>query len=111
MLAGYMNNIASGMKTVEALNSLTREKQKAFLEYSLRLIRENAVKHFSECSLNYMNRKEEEFSVNFSRFIKGSNMVPLTEEFNKAAYDIERNGNSKIVLFDLMLKAGKLLRQ
>jgi DNA polymerase-3 subunit delta' len=111
MLAGFLNNIASGMKTVETLHSLTREKQKSFLEYSLRMIRENAVKQIHNAGLNYMNRKEEEFSVNFSKFIKGSNLVPLTEEFNKAIYDIERNGNSKIVLLDLMLKAGKLLRQ
>jgi DNA polymerase-3 subunit delta' len=111
MLAGFMNNIVSGMKTVEALSSLTREKQKAFLDYSLRMIRENAIKQINNTGLNYMNRKEEEFSVNFSKFIKGSNMAPLAEEFNKAAYDIERNGNSKIVLLDLMLKAGKLLRQ
>ena len=111
MLAGYMNNITSGMKTVEALSSLTREKQKAFLDYSLGLIRENAVIHLQEGRLSYMNRREEEFSANFSRFIKGSNLAPLAEEFNKAAYDIERNGNSKIVLLDLMLKAGKLLRQ
>ena len=75
------------------------------------MIRENAVKQIQNAGLNYMNRKEEEFSVNFSKFIKGSNLVPLTEEFNKAIYDIERNGNSKIVLLDLMLKAGKLLRQ
>jgi DNA polymerase-3 subunit delta' len=111
MLAGFMNNIVSGMKTVEALSTLTREKQKAFLDYSLRMIRENAIKQINNTGLNYMNRKEEEFSVNFSKFIKGSNMAPLAEEFNKAAYDIERNGNSKIVLLDLMLKAGKLLRQ
>jgi DNA polymerase-3 subunit delta' len=111
MLAGYMNNIASGMKTVEALSSQTREKQKAFLDYALRLIRENTMIHFREDSLNYMNRNEEEFSANFSKFIKGSNMAPLAKEFNKAAHDIERNGSSKIILLDLMLKAGKLLRQ
>jgi DNA polymerase-3 subunit delta' len=111
MLAGFMNNVASGMKTVETLGSLTREKQKTFLDYSLRMIRENAVKQINHASLNYMNPKEEEFSVNFSKFIRGGNVFPLTEEFNKAACDIERNGNSKIILFDLLLKAAKLLRE
>ncbi len=111
MLAGYNNNFESGLKTIDALNSLTREKQKAFLEYSLRLIRENTMVRFNDSSLNYMNQAEAEFSVKFSRFIRGNNMVQLTEEFNKAAYDIERNGNSKIILLDLLLKAGRLLRQ
>src|SRR4030042_1639178 len=111
MLAGFNNNIESGLKTIDTLNSLTRERQKSFLAYSLRLIRENAIKHFNDNNLNFMNKSEEEFSMKFSKFVKGNNMVQLTEEFNKAAYDIERNGNSKIVLLDLMLKAGKLLRQ
>ena len=111
MLAGFNHNIESGLKTIDTLNSLTRERQKSFLAYSLRLIRENAIKHFNDNNLNFMNKSEEEFSIKFSKFVKGNNMVQLTEEFNKASYDIERNGNSKIVLFDLMLKAGKLLRQ
>jgi DNA polymerase-3 subunit delta' len=111
MLAGYEHDIVSGMKMVEALSALTREKQKAFLDYSLRILRENSVKQFQNSDLNYMNRKEEEFSVRFSKFINNSNIVPLTEEFNKAAHDIERNGNSRIILMDLLLKAGSLLRQ
>ena len=111
MLAGFNSNFESGLKTIDALNSLTREKQKAFLEYSLRLIRENTMIHFNDSSLNFMNKAEEEFSVKFSKFVKGSNVIQLTEEFNKAAYDIERNGNSKIILFDLLLKTGRLLRQ
>jgi DNA polymerase-3 subunit delta' len=111
MLAGFNNNFESGLKTIDALNSLTREKQKAFLEYSLKLIRENAMIHFNDSSLNFMNKAEEEFSVKFSKFVKGSNVIQLMEEFNKAACDIERNGNSKIILFDLLLKAGRLLKQ
>jgi DNA polymerase III subunit delta' len=111
MLAGYQDDIEKGLKLVESLSSLTREKQKAFLDYALRIIRENAVKQFHDDNLNYMNRREEEFSVKFSKFIRGDNMAQLAEEFNKATYDIERNGNSRIVLFDLMLKAGKLLKE
>ena len=99
------------MKTIDTLNALTREKQKAFLEFALRLIRENAVKHFNHAELNFMNKAEEEFSIKFSNYIKGNNVAELADEFNKAAYDIERNGNSKIILLDLMLKAGNLLRQ
>ena len=111
MLAGYSNDIASGIKAVDTLNTLTREKQKTFLEYSLRLIRENAILHFNDAGLNFMNKTEEEFSVKFSKFVDGKNVVHLADEFNKAAYDIERNGNSRIILLDLMLKAGRLLRQ
>jgi DNA polymerase III subunit delta' len=111
MLAGYRNDIATGMKTIETLNSLTREKQKAFLDYALKLIRENAMLRFNNPDMIFMNQKESLFSANFSKFVRDNNIVPLAGEFNKAVYDIERNGNSKIILLDLMLKTGKLLRQ
>ncbi len=111
MREGYTGNIEAGMKTIDTLNALTREKQKAFLEYALRLIRENMVKHFNQPGLNFMNADEEEFSIKFSNYVRAHNVAPLTEELNKAVYDIERNGNSKIILLDLMLKAGSLLKK
>ncbi|MBN1416309.1 MAG: DNA polymerase III subunit delta [Bacteroidales bacterium] len=111
MLAGYSEDIESGLKVIDTLNSMTREKQKAFLEYGLKMIRENAVKHFNDNRLNFLNPAEEKFSIKFSTYIKNSNLAQLTDEFNKACRDIERNANSKIVLLDLMLKTGGLLRQ
>jgi len=110
MRRSYLYDMQSLLKLSEQLSALNREKQKAFLEYSMRLIRENAIKHFDHESLIYMTKTEADFSVKFSKFINGKNIVPLNEELNKAYYDIERNGNSKIIFLDLALKIGKLLR-
>jgi DNA polymerase-3 subunit delta' len=111
MLASYQNHVESILKMAENLNALTRERQKAFLGYCLRIIRENAMKHFGNPGLNYMNPAEEAFSIKFSAFISGRNLVQLNHELNRAYHDIERNGNAKMIFLDLSLKVGKLLRQ
>jgi DNA polymerase-3 subunit delta' len=110
MRRSYLYDMPTLLKLSEQLNALNREKQKAFLEYAMRLIRENAVKHFNIESLNYMTKTEADFSVKFSKFINGKNLVPLSKELNKAYYDIERNGNGRIIFLDLALKIGRLLR-
>jgi DNA polymerase-3 subunit delta' len=110
MRACYGNNIESILQIVDQLNGFTREKQKSFLDISLRMTRENVMKHFNNSSLIFMNKAEEDFSIKFSKFVNGRNVIQLSDEFNKAYRDIERNGNSKITLLDLSLKVGRLLR-
>ncbi len=110
MRRSYLYDMPTIIKLSDQLNALNREKQKAFLEYSMRMIRENAIKHFDNESLNYLTKTEADFSVKFSKFINGKNVVSLNDELNKAYHDIERNGNGKIIFLDLALKIGKLLR-
>ena len=98
---------------VDEISKLGREKQKNFIQYSLRLIRENfilnsAKEHKKE--ITYLAKKELEFSEKFNVFINKKNINQLYYEFNKAHYDIERNGYNKIIFLDLSLKTSRLLR-
>jgi DNA polymerase-3 subunit delta' len=61
--------------------------------------------------VNYMNTTEMEFSKKFHPFINERNIFNITEEFNKAAYHIESNGNAKIIFLDMALKMVKYIRQ
>jgi len=63
MRRSYLYDMQSLLKLSEQLSALNREKQKAFLEYSMRLIRENAIKHFDHESLIYMTKTEADLSV------------------------------------------------
>ncbi len=110
MRRSYLFDMPAILKLTDQLNALNREKQKTFLDYSMKMIRENAIKHFDNECLNYLTKTEADFSVKFSKFINGKNIVLLNEELNKAYHDIERNGNGKIIFLDLALKIGKLLR-
>lgn len=57
-----------------------------------------------------MTPDEEQFSSKFSPFIHEGNVEGLSSEIARAAADIERNGNAKIVMFDLMLLISQWVR-
>ena len=90
--------------------SLGREPAIQFLNYCQRLIRENFIYNLNVNELNYMNKSEAQFSVNFARFITERNVQKLIEVLNKAQIDISGNANSKIVFFDLAIKVILLLK-
>jgi len=99
---------------VDEISSLGREKQKAFLEYSLKLFRENFILNtISEKSdeLGLLTKSEKDFSLKFNTFIHKNNIFDIYKEFNLAHSHIERNGMSKIIFLDLALKLVKLLRR
>lgn len=81
-----------------------REKQKAFLQYAQRQIRENYVYNFGEESINYQTEKEKTFSTKFAPFIHDGNVEKMMEELGKAEMQIAQNGNAKIIFFDLCLQ-------
>ena len=58
-----------------------------------------------------MTKDEANFSSRFAPFIHDGNVEALSEEIARAAQDIERNGNSKIVMYDLMLLLSRLVRK
>lgn len=87
-----------------------RERQKSFLSHSVRMIRENFIKNFGICDLNYMTVREQNFSVKFSPYVHEGNVIPLMEEFEKAYNDISRNGNAKIIFTDLCIKVMQNIR-
>jgi DNA polymerase III subunit delta' len=106
----FSRNIPGIMKQSEELAVLTREKQKSFLEYGLRVLRESLALHFNTGDIVYISDEEQDFTPKFAPYINGNNIVPLTEELNKAIQDVERNGNSRIIMLDLALKISTLIK-
>lgn len=99
-----------GLRTwSETLASEGRERQKAFLTYCQRLLRENFVMNLHQSQLNYLTSSETDFSVNFHRFINERNIEQLMEEFGLAEAHIAQNINAKMIFFDLALKTIVLL--
>jgi DNA polymerase-3 subunit delta' len=95
----------------EQLASMGREKQKRFLDYFLRLVRENFMFNFQQQELCYMTEREENFAKNFARFINEANVLPITDLASRAIRDIGQNANAKIVFFDFTLQMIVLLIQ
>ena len=105
------------MRKVKDLNewsiqvaSWGRERQKDFLEYMQKLVRENFIYNFHIAELNYMTQQESSFAVNFARFINERNVIGIMEEIANAQRDIEANVNARMVFFDFSIKMVMLLK-
>ncbi|MEA3316900.1 MAG: DNA polymerase III subunit delta', partial [Bacteroidota bacterium] len=110
MRYSYKNQVLELLNLADKLAALGREKQKNFLLYSLRLIRENFMLNINNKEITHLSKKENEFSNKFSAFINKANVYQITEELNSAIIDIEMNGNNKVIFCDLVLKLIKLIK-
>lgn len=111
MRLAYQRKIKDLRKWSEQMAGMGREKQKRWLNYFLRMTRENFVYNFHEEDLNYMTSEEEAFASNFARFVNEGNILPISDLANLAIRDIGQNANAKIVFFDLALQMIVLLLQ
>lgn len=100
------------IKWSNELSTWPREKQKQFLVYCSEIFRQALLENYQAGSLVFMSLKLEGFKwQNFTPFIHGANIEAILEELNKAAYQIERNGNAKIILLDLSILLTRFLHK
>ncbi len=111
MRLAYQRKVKDLKTWSERMAGMGREKQKRFLEYFLRLIRENFMYNFQQEELCYMTQREEDFARNFARFVNEANILSINELANRAIRDIGQNANAKIVFFDMALQMIVLLIQ
>lgn len=92
-------------------SNLGREKQKAFLQYAQRQLRENYIYNFHCADMNYQTEAERNFSSKFAPFIHENNVERMMDELSKAEQQIAQNGNAKIIFFDLCLQMIVLIKK
>lgn len=110
MRSAYARKIATLKSLSDRIAEFGREKQRRFCDYCLRMVRENFIYNLKMPQINLMTPSEEAFSQRFSPYIHHSNVEEMAREFSRAAYDIERNANPKIVFFDLFMQLCRLIR-
>lgn len=110
MRACYSQHIPGINDWVEEMAKNGREKQKLFLSYALRMLRENLLLNTGTGSISHMSGYESDFSLKFFPFISRKNITGLFNEFNLAHNHISANGYARIVFFDLGLKVERLIR-
>lgn len=111
MRLAYQRKVKELRKWSDTMATFGREKQKRFLDFFLRMVRENFMYNFSNPDLCYMTQKEEDFARNFARFICEGNVTGMYNLANRASRDIGQNANAKIVFFDFALQTIVLLLQ
>lgn len=111
MRLSYQRKIREMRQWSETLAAMGREKQKHFLSYCQRLVRENFIFNFQDPSLIFMNEEEQNFSKRFAPYINEKNVMGIMDELSEAQRHIEQNVNARMVFFDFSLKMIVLLVQ
>ncbi|HJD75390.1 DNA polymerase-3 subunit delta' [Bacteroides reticulotermitis] len=111
MRLSYQRKIREMKLWSDQVASMGREKQKNFLGYCQRMIRENFIYNLHRKELTYMTIGEQNFATRFAPFINERNIMGLMDELSEAQQHIEQNVNAKMVFFDFSLKMIVLLKQ
>ncbi|MDO4164647.1 MAG: DNA polymerase III subunit [Bacteroides sp.] len=111
MRLAYQRKIREMKQWSEQLAALGRERQKDFLTYCQRMIRENFIYNFHCKDMNYLTLQEQNFSTRFAPFVNERNVMGIMNELSEAQIHIEQNVNARMVFFDFSLKMIVLLKQ
>lgn len=111
MRSSYAKNIKEIKQIGNELGAIGRERQKNFLSFAQRMIREYFVSNMRQPDMTYLNREETQFGIKFASFINERNITDFMNELSLAERHIEQNVNAKMVFFDLCLKVTMLIKR
>jgi len=111
MRASYARNIKLIKDIGSEIAAIGRERQKNFLAYTQKMIREYFISNLKQPDMVYLNNEESDFGVRFAPFINERNISDFMDELTFAERHIEQNVNAKMVFFDLCLKVTMLLKR
>lgn len=111
MRAAYSKRVGLLRKIGDKVAAMGREKNKRFLIYMARMLRENFIYNLRMPQLSTLTPDEEAFSSKFSPFICHTNVEDFLSQTDRARRDIERNANAKVVMFDYFLHVIILLHR
>lgn len=117
---GHISNAAKKAESLQRIRKWSldmadakvgRERQKAFLQYAQKQVRENYIANLQQPQLNYQTAEERDFSQRFAPYVNDTNVEQIMNELDKAEQQITQNGNAKIIFFDLCLQFIVLLKK
>lgn len=110
MRGAYSRRLDDLKKLADRCATFGREKSLRLADYFSRMVRESFISNTGQPSLLAMTPKETEFVKKFGPFIHAANVETISSEIDRAANDISRNGNQKIVWFDFFLELCRQIR-
>lgn len=110
MRLSYARKVKEMKQWSDEVAGMGRERQKRFLGYCQRLVRENFISNFHNPDLNYMSADEAEFAVKFAPFINENNVIGIMEQLQRCYRDISQNGNPKFIFFVFSLAMIMLIK-
>lgn len=111
MRYAYKREVLEQIDWAEEMAKIGRDKQKAFFNFALRLIREYFVMNMKQSNLVYLKKEEKEWGAQFAPFINERNIVPFFNEFELGIKHISMNGNPRIIFLDTALRMVRLIKR
>ena len=99
----YSENFLEINKKMEWFNNLSKMSKRAFLHYSLKLMREALVSKI-ETSLVKVSAEEEKFINNFKKTLDKDSLADIILLFDKSISNLDGNANPKILFLNLSIK-------
>ena len=106
----YKIDIVNISNWVDKISQIGKVKQRLFLIYATKMIRECLIINLSSNSLLTVNEEEHKFIIKFSSFINEENSIPIFESLEQTIKSIDRNAGAKISFFELSLQMIKFLK-
>jgi len=106
----YSVNIQEVVRWVNERNKKGRRNQSIFLKYSLKMVRNCLIIHFSDPKTLNITDNEKKFLSKFHPFIHEGNISEISKRMEECIKNIERNANSKIMFYELSLQLMRLLK-
>lgn len=103
MRNAYSRRVGALRTIADSMAAFGREKLIRFFTYMAAQIRENFIFNLRMPPLNVLTPEEEAFSRNFAPFVNAANVEDISEAIDEARIDIEKNCNSKLVIFDFFM--------
>jgi len=113
MLMCYALKFQDLITWIDTASKTGRERLKHFLTLGIEVLRSTVLYNYGAQDLMKINEQHKDFVSKFSKLVHSENKTninQLMDEFNKAIYHVERNGNAKIILLDLSIKVNKLIK-
>lgn len=110
MRACYGRKMVELKGLADSFASFGREKSLRLLDYFARMVRESFISNLHIESLQALTPEEISFVEKFGPFINASNIEEISSQIDRAANDISRNANQKIVWFDFLIELCRLIR-
>ncbi|MCF6332223.1 MAG: DNA polymerase III subunit delta [Draconibacterium sp.] len=111
MRYAYKREVLEQIEWAEEMAKIGRDKQKAFFNFALRLIREYFVMNMQQSSMVYLKHGEKEWGARFAPFINERNITAFFQEFELGIKHISMNGNPRIIFLDTALRIVRLIKR
>lgn len=106
----YTHNLTQLVAQAASFQEMSKTGQRDFLGYSLHILRETLVIHFTQEKLVRVSIEEQEFAKKLRQTLTHQQLKMWVSWMNQAHHYIERHINPKILYLDLSLKIARTFR-